>query len=94
MYSDRNTAKDRALAMLHMAEFGLHTFDTNQGRKLYQFLDVLGLDDEAKKRRIVKSYEKPEIGQILLQRCGLVCCWYDSKIRSGRNVRPALRRSR
>ncbi len=91
--SDDNTSRDRALAMLYVAELGLHTFDTNYGRKLYGFLDNLGLDDEAKKRRIAESYERLEIGQILQQRCGLVYCWYDSKIRLGRNVRPVLQRS-
>ena len=90
--SGDNTARDRSLAMLHVAELGLHTFDTDYGRKLYGFLDNLGLDDEAKKRRIAESYDRPEIGRILQQRCGLVYCWYNSKIRSGRNVRPVLRR--
>ena len=94
MYIPGTVSNDRALAMLYMAELGLHTFNTDDGRKLYSFLDNLGLDDEAKKRRIAESYDRPEVGRILQQRCGLVYCWYDSKIKSGRNVRPVLQRSR
>lgn len=94
LHTRGNTPKDRALAMLYMAEVGLHTFDTDDGRRLYGFLNNLGLDDEAKKRRIAESYERPEVSLILQQRCGFVYCWYDRKIRPGRHVRPALRRSR
>lgn len=92
MYIPGTTSNDRAVGMLHMAERGLHTFSTDDGRRFYGFLNDLGLDDEAKKRRIAESYEKPQVQRILQQRTGLVYCWYDSKIRSGENVRPALPR--
>lgn len=92
MYIPGTTSNDRALGMLHMAERGLHTFSTDDGRRFYSFLNDLGLDDEAKKRRIAESYEKPQVQRILQQRTGLLYCWYDSKIRSGENVRPALPR--
>ena len=94
MYIPGTTSNDRALAMLYVAELGLHTFDTEDGCRLYGLLDNLGLDDEAKKRCIVESYDRLQVGQILQQRCGLVYCWYDTKIQSVRNVRPVLRRSR
>ena len=94
MYIPGTVSNDRALAMLYMAELGIHTFNTDDGHRLYGFFNDLGLDDEAKKRRIAESYERPEIGRILQQRCGLVYCWYDSKMKSGKDVRPVLRRSR
>ena len=57
--------------MLMMAEAGLHTFDAKAGCQLRQSLDESGMNDERQRRFIANLYEKPQIGEILLQRCAL-----------------------
>ena len=54
-----------------MAEAGPHTFDAIAGRQLRESLDKIPMDHEKKRRFIANLYEKPQVGEILLQGYGL-----------------------
>ena len=68
-------ARDRAYTMLLMAEAGLHAFDHQAGRELYNVLHNAGLDDDAKRTVLLKLHDNREVGQLLLDRCGVTPRW-------------------
>ena len=68
-------ARDHAYAMLHMAEAGLHSFDHEAGRSVNAALEKAGMDEDTKRTVILKLHENPEVGQLLLQRCGIRPRW-------------------
>ena len=71
-------ARNRAYHMLLMAEAGLHSFDYEAGRKVYTELEAAEMDDDAKRTVILKLHPDPNIGQLLLQRCGISSRWLTS----------------
>ena len=68
-------ARDRAYTMLLMAEDGLHSFDYEAGRRLQSRMEVGELDDDAKRTVILKLHPNPDVGRLLLQRCGIRPRW-------------------
>ena len=64
--------------MLLMAEAGLHSFDYDAGRQLHADLEVAQMDEDAKRTVILKLHPDPNIGQLLLQRCGISSRWLTS----------------
>ena len=70
-----NSARDRAHTMLYMAEAGLHLFDYDSGRWVNAELERTGLDEDAKHTVIVKLHPNEDVGQLLLQRCGMSSKW-------------------
>ena len=71
-------ARNRAFNMLFMAEDGLHSFDYEAGRKVYTELEAAEMNDDAKRTVILKLHPDPNIGQLLLQRCGISSRWLTS----------------
>ena len=71
-------ARSRAFNMLFMAEDGLHSFDYEAGRKVYTELEAAQMDEDAKRTVILKLHPDPNIGQLLLQRCGISYRWLTS----------------
>ena len=71
-------ARNRAFNMLFMAEDGLHSFDYEAGRKVYAEMEAAEMDDDAKRTVILKLHPDPNIGQLLLQRCGISYRWLTS----------------
>ena len=65
------TARDRAYTMLHLAQSGVHAFDREAGRELYDAMHNAGLDDDAKRTVVLKLHDHPHVQQLLLQRCGI-----------------------
>ena len=61
--------------MLYMAEAGLHSFDYDSGRWVNAELERTGLDEDAKHTVIVKLHPNEDVGQLLLQRCGMSSKW-------------------
>ena len=49
-------ARDRAYTMLHLAQSGLHAFDREAGQELYDAMDNVGLDDDAKRTVVLKLH--------------------------------------
>ena len=84
-----NSACDRAYTMLLMAEDGLHSFDYEVGRQVYADLEVGELDDDAKRTVILKLHSDENVGQLLLQRCGISSRWL-----TGNEARTLSRRLR
>ena len=70
-----NSARDRAYTMLSMAEAGLHSFDYDSGRWVHSELGKAGLDEDAKRTVILKLHPNEDVGQLLLQRCGMSSKW-------------------
>ena len=68
-------ARNRAYTMLLMAEDGLHSFDYEAGRQVYADLEEAELDDDAKRTVILKLHSDENVGQLLLQRCGIRTRW-------------------
>ena len=66
---------DRAYTMLLMAEAGLHAFDHDNGRQLYNVFADAGMDDDAKRTVLLNLHEHPGVGQLLLDRCGISPRW-------------------
>ena len=75
--------------MLLMAEDGLHSFDYEVGRQVYADLEVGELDDDAKRTVILKLHSDENVGQLLLQRCGISSRWL-----TGNEARTLSRRLR
>ena len=71
-------ARNRAFNMLFMAEDGLHSFDYEAGRQVYADLEAAKMDEDAKRTVILKLHPDPNIGQLLLQRCGISSRWLTS----------------
>ncbi len=71
-------ARNRAFNMLFMAEDGLHSFDHEAGRQVYTELEAAEMDEDAKRTVILKLHSDPNIGQLLLQRCGISSRWLTS----------------
>ena len=71
-------ARNRAYHMLLMAEDGLHSFDHEAGRQLHADLEAAQMDEDAKHTVILKLHPDPNIGQLLLQRCGISSRWLTS----------------
>ena len=67
--------RDRAYTMLPMAEVGLHSFDYEAGRQVYADIEVGELDEDAKRTVILELHSDPNVGQLLLQRCGIRSRW-------------------
>ena len=63
-------ARSRAYAMFEMAEAGLHSFDHEAGRQLCEALNMASMDPLMKQRFIVHLHESPQVGELLLRRCG------------------------
>ena len=82
-------ARDRAYTMLLMAEDGLHSFDYEVGRQVYADLEEAKMDDDAKRTVILKLHSDPNVGQLLLQRCGISSRWL-----TGNEARTLSRRLR
>ena len=72
-------ARNRAYTMLLMAEAGLHAFDHRAGKKICNVLHNAGLDDDAKRTVLLKLHDKHEVGQLLLDRCGVSPQWLTGK---------------
>ncbi len=68
-------ARDRAYHMLLMAEDGLHSFDHEAGRQLHADLEAAHMDEDAKRTVILKLHPDPNVGKLLLQRCGINPRW-------------------
>ena len=85
----RPTPRDRAYTTLLMAEDGLHSFDYEAGRQVYAYLEAAELDDDAKRTVILKLHPDPNVGQLLLQRCGMRSRWL-----TGNGARSLPRRLR
>ena len=68
-------ARDRAYTMLMMAEAGLHAFDHDDGRKTYDVFEAAGMDDDTKGTVLLHLHENPNVGQLLLDRCGVSPRW-------------------
>ena len=68
-------ARDRAYNMVLMAEAGLHSFDYDEGRWVHSELGKAGLDEDAKRTFILKLHPHEDVGQLLLQRCGMRSRW-------------------
>lgn len=64
-------ARDRAYTILLMPEDGLHSFEHEAGRNVNSALEKAGLDEDAKRAVILKLHPNPQVGQLLLQRCGI-----------------------
>ena len=69
--TDNDSVRNRAFAMLLLADAGLHTFDAKAGRQLSDSLDKVRMNDEMKRGYIVNLCAKPQVSGLLLQRCGL-----------------------
>ena len=82
-------ARDRAYTMLRLAQAGLHTFDHEAGRELYDAMHAAGMDDDAKRTVVLKLHDHPHVQQLLLQRCGISPRWLD-----GKRARSLSRRTR
>ena len=83
------SARERAHTMLTMAEDGLHTFDHEVGRRLYDAMHDAGMDDDVKRNVVLKLHEYPHVQQIFLQRCGISPRWLN-----GKQARSLVRRTR
>ena len=83
------TARDRAYHMLLMAEDGLHSFDYDAGRQVYAEMEAGDIDEDAKRTVILKLHSDPNVGQLLLQRCGISSRWL-----TGNEARTLSRRLR
>ena len=70
-----NAARDRAYTMLSIAEAGLHSFDYETGRWVHAELERVGLDEDAKRTVILKLHTNEDVGQLLVQRCGMSSKW-------------------
>ena len=70
-----NSARDRAHTMLYMAQGGLHDFDYDSGRWVNAELEKAHLDEDAKHTFILKLHPHEDVGQLLLQRCGMRSKW-------------------
>ena len=70
-----NSARDRAYTMLSMAEAGLHSFDYDSGKWVNAELERTGLDEDAKRTFILNLHSNEDVGQLLLQRCGMSSKW-------------------
>ena len=70
-----NSARDRAYTMLSMAEAGLHSFDYDSGKWVHAELERTGLDEDVKHTVIMNLYPNEDVGQLLLQRCGMSSKW-------------------
>ena len=81
--------RDRAYTMLLMAEDGLHSFDHDAGRKLYTDMEEAELEEDAKRTVILKLHSHKNVGQLLLQRCGINSRWL-----TGNGARTLSRRLR
>ena len=75
MGQQSKTARDRAYHMLLMAEDGLHSFDYDAGRQVYAEMEAGDIDEDAKRTVILKLHSDPNVGQLLLQRCGISSRW-------------------
>ena len=75
MGQQSEAARDRAYTMLLMAEVGLHSFDYEAGRQVYADIEVGELDEDAKRTVILELHSDPNVGQLLLQRCGISSRW-------------------
>ena len=82
-------ARDRAYTMLLMAEAGLHSFDYEVGRQVYAEMEAGDIDEDAKRTVILKLHSDPNVGQLLLQRCGISSRWL-----TGNEARTLSRRLR
>ena len=82
-------ARDRAYAMLLMAEAGLHSFDNEAGRKINTDLQQAGLDEDARRTVILKLHPHPDVRKLLLERCGIRPRWI-----AGNRARFLTRRMR
>ena len=89
MGQQSKAARDRAYTMLLMAEVGLHSFDYEAGRQVYADIEVGELDEDAKRTVILELHSDPNVGQLLLQRCGISSRWL-----TGNEVRYMSRRLR
>ena len=67
--------RDRAYNMMLMAEAGLHSFDYDSGKWVHAELERTGLDEDAKRTVILELHSDPNVGQLLLQRCGISSRW-------------------
>ena len=65
------SARDHAYTMLSMAEAGLHSFDYDSGKWVNAELERTGLDEDAKRTFILNLHPNEDVGQLLLQRCGM-----------------------
>ena len=61
--------------MLMMAEAGLHAFNHDDGRKIYEVFEDASMDDDAKRTVLLHLHENPSVGQLLLDRCGVNPRW-------------------
>ena len=68
-------ARDRTYTMLLMAEFGLHSFDYDAGRRLHSQMEEAEMEDDAKRTVILKLHPNADVGKLLLQRCGIRPRW-------------------
>ena len=82
-------ARNRAYTMLLMAEDGLHSFDYEVGRQVYADLEAAELDDDTKRTVILELHSDTNVGQLLLQRCGISSRWL-----TGNEARTLSRRLR
>ena len=89
MGQQSKTARDRAYHMLLMAEDGLHSFDYDAGRQVYAEMEAGDIDEDAKRTVILKLHSDPNVGQLLLQRCGISSRWL-----TGNEARTLSRRLR
>ena len=71
-------ARNRAYSMLMLAEAGLHALDHQTGSEIYNALHNAGLDDDAKRTVLLHLHEHPDVGQLLLDRCGVSPKWLPS----------------
>ena len=68
---EENSARDRAYAMLLMAEEGLHCFDNKHGHRLSAQLTEVGVNEDDKRTVILKLHDHPGVQQLLMQRFGI-----------------------
>ena len=73
------TARDRAYTMLHLAQSGVHTFDREAGRELYDAMRNAGRDGDAKRTVVLELHGHPHVQQLPLERCGISLKWLDGK---------------
>ena len=75
--------------MLLIAEDGLHSFDYEAGRQVYADMEAGDIDGDAKRTVILKLHSDKNVGQLLLQRCGINSRWL-----TGNRARTLSRRLR
>ena len=69
------TSSDRAYTMLLMAKAGLHSLDHQAGKKIYNVFADAGMDDDAKRTVLLNVHDNPQVGRLLLDRCGISPRW-------------------